>query len=244
VKIITLALLLSLASCSLVSFINGQNSLTFDELQWLDMRTKGNTRHIYTIETPEQQTILEKPSRIISPNSLGIDKLIVELEKTARRHAGMGIAAVQIGIPVRVVSVRRGGDGGAQWFQPLINPSIIHASAKRVASWEHCLSVPWGYRFTYRPAGVTVKYQTATGEESIETLQGDEAIVLQQEIDHLDGTLLSEDYSKARFIPADQINAFALAVWKQCLTLTQQQCDGLMKMRWEERGKTLSKIPD
>ncbi len=62
---------------------------------------------------------------------------------------------------------------------------------------EYCLSVPWGYRFTYRPAEVTVKFQTPKGEDVIETLQGDDAIVLQHEIDHLDGILLSSDLPKA-----------------------------------------------
>ena len=151
----------------------------------------------------------------------------------------MGIAAIQAGIPVRVVLLRRANNNEEGRFQPLINPSIVHVSAKRIASWEYCLSVPWGYRFTYRHAEVTVKFQTPKGEDVIETLQGDDAVVLQHEIDHLDGILLSSDRPKPWFIPADKINTFAREIWRQCQSITKEQCDDLMKSRWEERVRTL-----
>ena len=214
-------------------------SLSDKELQMLERRDKEIVPSIFGIDSLIEKNILEKPSRTINPAAPGIDKLVAELEQTARKLGGMGIAAVQAGIPVRVVLLRRTNNGGEGQFQPLINPSIIHVSAKRIASWEYCLSVPWGYRFTYRHAEVTVKFQTPKGEDVIETLQGDDAVVLQHEIDHLNGILLSSDRPKPWFIPADKINTFAREIWRQCQSITKEQCDDLMKSRWEERVRTL-----
>ena len=215
-------------------------SLSNEESQLLAMHEKENNLPMLNIDSVTEKAILEKPSRSINPAALGIDKLVAELGQAARKRGGMGIAAVQAGIPVRVVLLRRTNNGGDGKFQPLINPSIVHVSAKRIASWEYCLSVPWGYRFTYRPAEVTVKFQTPKGEDVIETLQGDDAVVLQHEIDHLDGILLSSDRPKLWFIPADEINTFAREIWRQCQSVSKGQCDALMQSRWEERGKALS----
>lgn len=233
-----LALFLALASCSSIPSIGEKDSLTDEELHLLEMRGKENSPSIFDIESLEQKTLLEAYSRFINPGSPGTDKLVVELERTARRHRGMGIAAVQIGIPVRLVLIRRTSDGTGR-FQAMFNPIVTKVSAKHVASWEYCLSVPWGYRFTYRPEAVTVKFQTADGKETEETFQGDEAIVLQQEADHLHGILLSDGYPKEWFIPSDEINSFARAILHECQPLGMEQCEHLMKLRWEERGNVL-----
>ncbi len=216
------------------------DSLSNEESQLLAMHEKENNLPMLGIDSVTEKAILEKPSRSINPAAPGIDKLVAELEQTARKLGGMGIAAIQAGIPVRVVLLWRTNNSGDGQFQPLINPNIVNVSAKRIASWEYCLSVPWGYRFTYRHAEVTVKFQTPKGEDVIETLQGDDAVVLQHEIDHLDGILLSSDRPKPWFIPADKINTFAREIWRQCQSVSKGQCDALMQSRWEERGKALS----
>jgi len=66
-------------------------------------------------------------------------------------------------------------------------------------------------------------------------MHGNDAIVLQQEMEHLDVMLLSQHYSKEWITPKGEIKSFARTIWHQCQALTKLQCDGLMKLRWEER---------
>jgi len=169
--------------------MTGDGPLSGEELQMLERRGKETVPSIFGIDSPTEKTILEKPSRTINPASPGIDKLVAELEKIARKRGGMGIAAVQAGIPVRVVLLWRANNSGEGRFQPLINPSIVRVSAKR-----------------------------------------------------LDGILLSSDRPKPWFVPADRINTFAREIWRQCQSISKEECDALMQSVWEERGKALSQM--
>jgi peptide deformylase len=153
----------------------------------------------------------------------------------------MGIAAVQIGIPVRLVLLRRRHGETGDLFQPFFNPHISHQSRRQIASWENCLSVPWGYRFTLRPERIRIRYQSDTGITQRETLYGEEAVVFQQETDHLDGKLLNHHYSKAWFIPNNEIEEFARDSSRQCQNLFRQQCNRQMKSLWKSRAKSEAK---
>ncbi|MFM8332496.1 MAG: peptide deformylase, partial [Candidatus Methylumidiphilus sp.] len=204
--------------------------LTLAELHRLEWREQAQDFSVLTVDAPSQARALRQPSRPIDPASPGIDRLITHLERTARQHGGLGIAAVQIGIPVRLALLRR---AGAEHFQAFANPAITAYSENHLASWENCLSVPWGYRYTERAAQITVSHQSKTGATLIETLKGEEAVVFQQEIDHLDGHLLDEEYGKEWFIPAAEMDTFARDIWRQCQKLEPAQCDELMRTRWE-----------
>jgi peptide deformylase len=66
-----------------------------------------------------------------------VGRLITYLETTARQHGGLGIAAVQVGIPVRLVLLRRRHGQGGDHFQPFFNPHISYQSRRQIASWEN-----------------------------------------------------------------------------------------------------------
>ncbi len=242
-NLINLGLIIFLISCAKMPSSFWNDSLSQDELKLLEQRGKENSTSILNIDSPSQKNLLEMPSRTIKPNTAGIGLLVAELEKTVRKHGGMGIASVQIGVPVRIILILRAEEGGPKKFYPLLNPRIIHASAKQTASWEQCLSVSWGYRFTYRYAEVTVEFQTIEGKATEKTFQGEESVVLQQEIDHLDGILLNTGQPKEYFIPNYEMNAFARNIWHQCQSLNKHECDSLMELRWQERGKALRRTP-
>jgi len=228
---------LGLSSCS-AAYLAG-NTLTPGELRKLEALAQTKQTAVLTVELPGEHALLETPSRFINPDSPGIDKLIAQMEKTARQQGGAGIAAVQLGIPVRLVLLKRKDEDGSERFQPFVNPAIVQRSVKRLSSWEYCLSVPWGYRYTGRPAQISVDYQTVAGKPASITLSGGEAVVFQQEIDHLDGILLSGAYSKAWFIPPQEMDAFAHGIWRQCLNVSQARCDELMAAAWAARATSL-----
>ena len=231
--------------CSTDAFAGkGLDGLDSAEMLRLDRREQAGDLSVLNVESPGQKKILETASRAIAPSAPGLDRLIAQMEKTARQQGGMGIAAVQLGIPVRVVLVRRREEDGPERFQAFINPKIIGQSVGRLASWENCLSVPWGYRFTYRPAQTTLRFQAADGGTQIETLKGEEAVVLQQEIDHLNGQLLSHRHPREWFIPPNEIDAFARRIWRECQAISKAQCDKRMKAGWAERaGNTVHQNP-
>jgi peptide deformylase len=227
--------LIGLCLCfSSTSFAAGE--LTSSERMRLERRIKVGDLSVLSVESGSQKRLLEKPSRFIAPSSPDLQRLILHLEQTVRHQGGMGIAAVQIGIPVRLILVRRRDGEGGERFQAFLNPKIIGRSSTRLASWENCLSVPWGYRFTYRPAQITLRFQAAKAKTQVEILKGEEAVVLQQEIDHLNGLLLSHGHSRSWFIPDAEIKRIASALWQECQTLSKTQCDQRMRASWQTRA--------
>jgi len=96
---------------------------------------------------------------------------------------GVGLAAIQIGVPVRMAWFK---DGEKEYT--LINPIITKATKAVVNPKEGCLSIPDVWTATKRYMDVTIRHQ---GEEEMETLElsGFPAIVAQHEIDHMDGIL-------------------------------------------------------
>jgi peptide deformylase len=156
------------------------------------------------------------------------------MERAARVYGGMGIAAVQVGVPVRLALLRR--DNGRGEFQAFLNPELLWASGELSDSWENCLSVPWGYRHTSRPREIRVRYQTVSGLTRIETLMHDEAVVFQQELDHMDGALLSEGHDRRWFIPKDEIAGFVTEMGKLCREIPEAECRKLIQARIAARA--------
>jgi peptide deformylase len=190
---------------------------------------------VFSIASESENALLKTPSRLIDPRSPSTDRLIRLLEATAREHHGAGIAAIQIGIPVRLILLQR-RDAEGERFQPFFNPRIIHRSRKTAMSWEYCLSVPWGYRFTRRPVELAVRYQNLDGQNRSSLLKGEEALLFGHEMDHLGGILLSSGYSKKWFIPAHEIAHFIHEVSEQCRALSRRHCDHRMEKQWRERA--------
>jgi peptide deformylase len=99
----------------------------------------------------------------------------------------VGLAAVQIGIPARVIVVREGGE--IIWF---INPERVGKPFWRTAAEpEACLSVTGRY-VVERPLKIEVRYRDVDGVEHVNRFKGLRARIIQHEMDHLDGILISE----------------------------------------------------
>jgi peptide deformylase len=111
---------------------------------------------------------------------------------------GIGLAAIQIGVPLRqiVVDLSREGEEKTPLF--LANPEIIWSSQAMSDYEEGCLSIPDFYEMVERPAEVKVRYLDRQGEAQELHATGVMATCLQHEIDHLNGVLFIDYISKLK----------------------------------------------
>lgn len=109
--------------------------------------------------------------------------LVMDMIATMTTNNGIGLAAPQVGISKRIITVAVGENPLA-----LINPVIVGSSG-RISSKEGCLSVPGYYENVDRFKQITVSYQTVQGDWKESIAKDLLAVVVQHEIDHLDGKL-------------------------------------------------------
>jgi peptide deformylase len=113
--------------------------------------------------------------------------LIARMVSIAVQHDALGLAAVQIGMPVRVIVGRC--QGVVRW---MINPVIVRQLRRYDSRFEGCLSVdPEHWRDVSRPAKCEIAWQDAYGEPQQENFTGLWARIWQHEIDHLEGVLIT-----------------------------------------------------
>jgi len=128
--------------------------------------------------------VLTTPSKPVTDFGPELEKLIQEMADSMREAEGIGIAAPQIGVPLRLALVGR-EDG--TWFE-IANPELLEKS-EPVSLQEGCLSVPDEFDKVARFRKVRVRYQDKTGQWHDVTAEDRLAHVFQHEIDHLDGTV-------------------------------------------------------
>jgi len=127
--------------------------------------------------------ILRARSKEVMRVDEGIRALLGDMVETMRREGGSGLAAVQIGLPRRVIVAEYGGT-----LLKLINPVIIDSRGENYGI-EGCLSIPGVYGVVRRPEKVVIKALDERGSQiKVEATLG-LARVLCHEIDHLDGVL-------------------------------------------------------
>ena len=121
------------------------------------------------------------PVKEVTPEILNIIK---DMAETMYADSGVGLAAPQVGISKRIITI----DGEEDGLIVLINPMIVKSEGEVVAE-EGCLSVPGIYSQVERSSKVTVKALNENGDPIEITKEGLAARALQHEIDHLDGIL-------------------------------------------------------
>ncbi|MDD1659802.1 MAG: peptide deformylase, partial [Methanomicrobiales archaeon] len=122
----------------------------------------------------------------------------------ARHGAAHGIAAPQIGIPLRILIVEREGREIS-----LINPVIIRESPESSPVWERCMSFPHLAVRVMRPVSLSVRFVTRDGTPDIwEAVDPDLASLVRHEVDHLDGILtLDRAESPGMVVPWEVLQA-------------------------------------
>lgn len=124
-----------------------------------------------------------------------IKRLAENMLETMYYHEGLGLAAPQVGIPLRlvVIDVRNEGSGKVV----LVNPVIREMGSMQTME-EGCLSFPGIVAPIERAAGLTVEFTTLSGKRKEKEMSGVAAQAVQHEIDHLDGMLIVDRMSVAR----------------------------------------------
>jgi peptide deformylase len=111
---------------------------------------------------------------------------------------GIGLAAIQVGVPKRLLVIDLSKEGEDKKPLVFINPEILAVSDERSTYEEGCLSIPDYYAEVERPAKVTVKHIGLDGQEHRLDAEGLLATCLQHEIDHLNGVLFIDHISRLK----------------------------------------------
>jgi peptide deformylase len=123
-----------------------------------------------------------KPVAEVTP---AIRAMVDDMIETMYEEVGIGLAASQVGIPLRLMVV---GDENGGAARALVNP-VITASGGQVTAEEGCLSIPGIFAPVTRAAWVTLEAQDLEGQPISVQARGFQARVFQHEMDHLDGVL-------------------------------------------------------
>jgi len=153
------------------------------------------------IETPDPRLrIISKPVETVDD---ALRTLIDDMFETMYDAPGIGLAAVQVGVPKRLLVIdlqETDDEEGKPVRTPLvfINPEILESSVDLKPYNEGCLSVPDQYAEVERPASVRAKWLDRDGVAHEATIDGMLAVCLQHEMDHLEGILFIDHLSRLK----------------------------------------------
>ena len=149
--------------------------------------------------------ILTEPNKILREKSLEVEnvdkdiqKLMDDMLETMYAAPGIGLAAIQVGIPKRVIVLDIEQKEGKKNPIFLINPEIIKKSENKTTYEEGCLSVPGQFAEIDRPDKCHVKYLDYHGNKKEINAEGMLATCIQHEMDHLEGILFIDYLSKLK----------------------------------------------
>lgn len=159
-------------------------------------------RRIY--ETPEP--VLREISKPVETFDAELKTLVSDMFETMYDAPGIGLAAVQVGVPVRllVIDLQEPENPEDEDSKPVkdpkvfVNPEILWHSDMEVPYTEGCLSVPEQYAEVMRPDRIRAKWQDVEGKTYEEELDGLLAVCLQHEMDHLNGVLFIDHLSRLK----------------------------------------------
>ena len=153
----------------------------------------GPARKIYTI-VKYGDPILEKPTAPVKNFDAELEQLAEDMFASMYAAQGVGLAAPQIGLHLRMAVVDVTGGKNPEAKLVLANPEIIHAEGEKREE-EGCLSIPGFRGYVLRPQFVTVKAQNAKGE--FFEIRGEDLLARAfcHEIDHLNGILFIQHLS-------------------------------------------------
>jgi peptide deformylase len=141
---------------------------------------------------------LRQVSEPVKTVNADIRKLVEDMFETMYDAPGIGLAAIQVGRPQRVVTMDLAKKDDPKDPKVFINPEIVWSSEDKAVYEEGCLSIPEFYGDVERPAQVKVKYLDLDGGAHEIEANGLLATCLQHEIDHLNGVLFIDHMSKLK----------------------------------------------
>jgi peptide deformylase len=147
-------------------------------------------RPIVTYGDPVLRDISKPADKITAE----VKDLVADLKASLKQANGLGLSAVQIGVPLRVFIVDLSALDITAETKVFINPEIIETSGSAEFE-EGCLSFPGIYQRLIRPERIKVKALDENGQEFVMEAEGIAARAIQHENDHLDGVLFIDHFS-------------------------------------------------
>ena len=151
-------------------------------------------REILVVPNP----VLKQVSEPVSKVDDELRALMDDMLETMYDAPGIGLAAIQIGVPKRVIVMDISGPDDEKAPRYFVNPEIVWSSDETAPYEEGCLSIPDIYDEVERPAQVKLKYLNYQGEEVVEDADGLFAVCIQHEMDHLEGVLFIDHLSRLK----------------------------------------------
>ena len=149
--------------------------------------------------------ILTEPNKILRKKSLKVESVDKDLQnlmddmlETMYAAPGIGLAAIQVGIPKRIIVLDISYKEGKKNPMYFVNPEIIEKSDKNSTYEEGCLSVPGQFAEIDRPDKCHIKYLDYFGQHKEMKAEGMLATCIQHEMDHLEGILFIDYLSKLK----------------------------------------------
>jgi peptide deformylase len=142
--------------------------------------------------------MLRQTSKPVSSVDKGVRKLFDDMLETMYDAPGIGLAAIQIGVPQRLVVIDLSKDGEERNPLFMANPEIVSVSEGVSDYEEGCLSIPDFYEMVTRPSEVKVRFFDFHGEAKEVIAGGILATCIQHEVDHLNGVLFIDYISKLK----------------------------------------------
>jgi peptide deformylase len=150
-------------------------------------------REILVVPNP----VLKQVSQPVAAVDDDLRALMDDMLETMYAAPGIGLAAIQIGVPKRVIvmDLAAGETREPRYF---VNPEILWASDDTLPYEEGCLSIPEYFDEVDRPSRVKLRYLNYQGEQVEEDADGLYAVCIQHEMDHLEGVLFIDHLSRLK----------------------------------------------
>ncbi|MFY9991027.1 MAG: peptide deformylase [Rhodoplanes sp.] len=148
------------------------------------------------IKLPDKRLrLVSDPVDKIDPE---LKRLVEDMFETMYDAPGIGLAAIQLGVAKRVVTMDISKKEDAKNPRVFINPEVVWSSDEKSVYEEGCLSIPDVHEDVERPARVIVRYLDLAGKAQESEADGLFATCIQHEIDHLNGVLFIDHISKLK----------------------------------------------
>ena len=141
---------------------------------------------------------LKKKSLPVDTVDAGVRQLMDDMLETMYDAPGIGLAAIQIGVPKRLLVLDVAKDEAPPAPMAFLNPEIVWSSDELGVHSEGCLSIPEYFEDVERPARIRVRFVDRDGAEAEMEADGLLATCLQHEIDHLNGVLFIDHLSRLK----------------------------------------------
>jgi peptide deformylase len=151
-------------------------------------------RPILTVPDP----VLKQVSKAVDAVTDETRALMDDMLETMYAAPGIGLAAVQIGVPLRVIVMDLAKEGEEPAPRYFVNPELLEFDGEKQPYEEGCLSVPDYFDEVERPKRVRLRYLNYKGEQVEEWAEGMYAVCIQHEMDHLEGTLFIDHLSRLK----------------------------------------------